>query len=413
MSATSTPSRKALRDVDIVFNAAALKQVPTCEYFPYEAVRTNIEGPENIIRAIQENGLPIETVVGVSTDKACKPVKRVGMTKASAGTLVHSSKYPLPENAICLRALRQRARLTRICDSTLPRSDPQWRPDYHHHTGMTRFLLSLNDAVDVIFAAVETGLAGETYIPRVPSALVTHLATALVGNRPIETKIVGYPPREKEHEILVSEEEAHRTVERGAYYAILPLLPELRRTEIVPAGLTKEYSSADDVMTLEETTRLLTAEKTDAFGCRSPNSPRFSVENHDDLGTRPEIIRLSLLIRLLDQNCEHTLVDTGQNYDDRLSALVFFGSLKFARRIYRSVRVDRRSASRSPKFCRKSNRCFARNRLTVCLFSGTPIAGYPQSSRSAWGFPFFTWKLESLLRLFASPKKAIVESSTT
>src|SRR6059036_63346 len=64
----------ALRDADIVFNAAALKQVPTCEYFPFEAVKTNILGPENIVRAIQEHNLPIETVVGISTDKACKPI---------------------------------------------------------------------------------------------------------------------------------------------------------------------------------------------------------------------------------------------------------------------------------------------------------------------------------------------------
>ncbi|HSM85259.1 MAG TPA: polysaccharide biosynthesis protein, partial [Candidatus Limnocylindrales bacterium] len=72
----------ALRDADIVFNAAALKQVPTCEYFPFEAVRTNIEGPENIVRAIQTQKLPVETVVGISTDKACKPVNAMGMTKA-------------------------------------------------------------------------------------------------------------------------------------------------------------------------------------------------------------------------------------------------------------------------------------------------------------------------------------------
>src|SRR5437762_4775913 len=72
----------ALRDADVVVNAAALKQVPTCEYFPFEAVQTNIIGPENIIRAIQEQRLPIDTVVGVSTDKACKPVNVMGMTKA-------------------------------------------------------------------------------------------------------------------------------------------------------------------------------------------------------------------------------------------------------------------------------------------------------------------------------------------
>ena len=71
-----------LRGADIVVNAAALKQVPTCEYFPFEAVRTNIGGPENIVRAIREGGLPVETVVGVSTDKACKPVNGMGMSKA-------------------------------------------------------------------------------------------------------------------------------------------------------------------------------------------------------------------------------------------------------------------------------------------------------------------------------------------
>jgi UDP-glucose 4-epimerase len=72
----------ALRDADFVFNAAALKQVPTCEYFPYEAVQTNIGGAENIVRAIREHDLPVNTVVGISTDKACKPVNVMGMTKA-------------------------------------------------------------------------------------------------------------------------------------------------------------------------------------------------------------------------------------------------------------------------------------------------------------------------------------------
>jgi UDP-glucose 4-epimerase len=126
---------------------------------------------------------------------------------------------------------------------------------------MTRFLLSLNDAVDVIFAAVATGSPGETYIPRVPSAQVTHIAKALIGNRSIETKITGIRPGEKVHEILVSEEEGHRTVERGAYYAILPMLPELRSAQNGFPGLRKEYSSADDVMTFEETVELLQNQK--------------------------------------------------------------------------------------------------------------------------------------------------------
>lgn len=248
---------QALRDVDIVFNAAALKQVPTCEYFPYEAVRTNIEGPENIVRAIQEHRLPIETVVGVSTDKACKPVNAMGMTKALQERVFIQANIRCPNTRfVCVRygnVLASRG-------SVIPLFHDQIRnggPITITTPQMTRFLLSLNDAVDVIFAAVETGAAGETYIPRVASALVTHIASALVGDRPIETKIVGIRPGEKVHETLVSEEEAHRTVERGAYYAILPMLPELRRRDVTPAGLAKEYSSADDVMSLDETRRLL------------------------------------------------------------------------------------------------------------------------------------------------------------
>ncbi|MFZ0521848.1 MAG: polysaccharide biosynthesis protein [Candidatus Acidiferrales bacterium] len=252
---------QALRDADIVFNAAALKQVPTCEYFPYEAVRTNIEGPENIVRAIQEHSLPVETVVGISTDKACKPVNAMGMTKALQERIFIQANIRCPKTRfVCVRygnVLASRG-------SVIPLFHDQIRnggPVTITATTMTRFLLSLSDAVDVILAAVETGLPGETYIPRVPSALVLHVATALIGCRSIEMKIVGTRPGEKVHEILVSEEEAHRTLERGPYYAILPMLPELRRHAIVPAGLSKEYSSADDVMSLEETTRVLREEK--------------------------------------------------------------------------------------------------------------------------------------------------------
>lgn len=252
---------QALHDVDIVFNAAALKQVPTCEYFPYEAVRTNVEGPENIIRAIQEQRLPIETVVGVSTDKACKPVNVMGMTKALQERVFIQANIRCPSTRfLCVRygnVLASRG-------SVIPLFHDQIRnggPVTITTEDMTRFLLSLNDAVDVIFAAVRDGLAGETYIPRVPSALVTHIARALIGDRPIETRIAGIRPGEKIHEILVSEEEAYRTVERGAYYAILPMLPELRGAGKEPTCLTKEYSSADKVMNLEETDLLLRSHK--------------------------------------------------------------------------------------------------------------------------------------------------------
>ena len=94
----------ALSNVDVVFNAAALKQVPTCEYFPFEAVQTNIGGPENIVRAIREHHLAVETVIGISTDKACKPVNVMGMTKAIQERVFISANLDLPHTRfICAR----------------------------------------------------------------------------------------------------------------------------------------------------------------------------------------------------------------------------------------------------------------------------------------------------------------------
>lgn len=246
-----------LRDVDVVFNAAALKQVPTCEYFPYEAVRTNIEGPENIIRAIQQHDPPVETVVGISTDKACKPINAMGMTKAIQERVFIQANLRCPGTRfVCVRygnVLASRGSVIPLFQDQIRNRGPVTITTHE----MTRFLLSLDDAVDTIFAAVREGLPGETYIPRVVSARVADIAQALIGNRKIETKIVGIRPGEKVHEILVSDEESYRTVERGNYYVILPMLPELRGTQNGSRSLPKEYSSSDNVMSLEETTDLL------------------------------------------------------------------------------------------------------------------------------------------------------------
>jgi UDP-glucose 4-epimerase len=248
---------QALRGVDIVFNAAALKQVPTCEYFPYEAVRTNIEGPENLIRATLEHHLPIETVVGVSTDKACKPVNVMGMTKALQERVFIQANVRCPDTRfICVRygnVLASRGSVIPLFHDQIRNGGPVTLTTLD----MTRFLLSLDDAVNTILAAVEGGLPGETYIPRVPSARVANIAKALIAERPIEMKLIGIRPGEKVHEILISDEEALRSVDRGAYYVILPMLPELQTGQNGSACLSKEYSSAENLMTLEETIGLL------------------------------------------------------------------------------------------------------------------------------------------------------------
>jgi FlaA1/EpsC-like NDP-sugar epimerase len=245
-----------LRDAQVVFNAAALKQVPSCEYFPFEAVQTNIIGAENIIRAIHEHHLAVETVVGISTDKACKPVNVMGMTKAIQERIFVRANLDSPGTRfICVRygnVLASRGSVIPLFHEQIKRGDTLTitTPD------MTRFLLSLDQAVDTIFAALQHGKPGETYIPRVPSALVVDIAEVLIGERPIKTKITGIRPGEKVHEILVSEEEANRTLPRGDYYVILPMLPELVQTD-VETPLQKEYSSNDILMSKYELTELL------------------------------------------------------------------------------------------------------------------------------------------------------------
>ena len=239
---------EALRGVDVVFNAAALKQVPTCEYFPYQAVLTNIGGPENIVRAIQELSLPVETVVGVSTDKACKPVNVMGMTKSIQERIFIQANMRCPDTRfICVRygnVLASRGSVIPLFHDQIRNGGPLTITT----SDMTRFLLSLDQAVDTIFAAYKEANRGETYIPRVPSARVVDIATALIGDRPIQTVITGIRPGEKLHEILISEEECHRSVDRGSYYAILPMLPELSNGKEYTAALPNEFSSADNVL---------------------------------------------------------------------------------------------------------------------------------------------------------------------
>jgi FlaA1/EpsC-like NDP-sugar epimerase len=250
---------EVLRGADVVFNAAALKQVPTCEYFPFEAVRTNIEGPENIVRAIREHDLPVEIVVGISTDKACKPINVMGMTKAIQERIfIRANLECNSTRFICVRygnVLASRGSVIPLFHEQIINGQQVTitTPD------MTRFLISLNQAVDTIFAALRQANRGETYIPRIPSAKVVDIASALIGERPVKMIITGIRPGEKIHEILVSEEEAHRTVRRGDYNVIMPILPELQGSEAMGSTIGREYSSADNLLSINETKALLEA----------------------------------------------------------------------------------------------------------------------------------------------------------
>jgi Predicted nucleoside-diphosphate sugar epimerases len=246
----------AIKDADIVINAAALKQVPTCEYFPDQAVMTNCMGAMNIVQAIRENGYPVETVVGVSTDKACKPVNVMGMTKAVQERIFTSGNILTPDTRfICVRygnVLASRGSVIPLFLDQIAHGGPVTVTV----PAMTRFLLSLEQAVDTVFSALRDACRGETFVPDAPAATVENIARALIGDRNIEIRITGIRPGEKMHEIMVSEEECAHTVRRGDYFAIRPMLPELTE-EVEEPVLHEEFSSADNVVSFVETVQLL------------------------------------------------------------------------------------------------------------------------------------------------------------
>lgn len=248
----------ALKNADIVINSAALKQVPTCEYFPHEAVLTNCIGASNIVRAIEENGYPVQTVIGVSTDKACMPVNVMGMTKSIQERIFTSANILNPKTRfICVRY----GNVIASRGSVVPLFLEQIRsggPVTVTVREMTRFLLSLDQAVDTVFEALRSAKRGETYVPNAPSVTVFNLAKAMIGDQKVKISETGIRPGEKKHEIMVSEEEAHHCVKRGDYYVILSMLPELRDSKVKETRvLSREFSSADSVLDMPGTTALL------------------------------------------------------------------------------------------------------------------------------------------------------------
>jgi len=255
---SSADVSSAVKNVDIVINAAALKQVPTCEYFPDQAIMTNCEGAVNLIRAIAENGYQVETAVAVSTDKACKPVNVMGMTKAIQERIFISANVMSTKTRFI--AVRY-GNVLASRGSVIPLFHDQIRsggPVTVTVPEMTRFLISLDQAVDTVFAAIKAARKGETYVPDAPSATVENIAKALIGDREVNIEITGIRPGEKMHEIMISDEEAHQCAARGNYYAIRPMLPELDGfDDQKPGALDKEFSSADKILNLEDTRRLL------------------------------------------------------------------------------------------------------------------------------------------------------------
>jgi FlaA1/EpsC-like NDP-sugar epimerase len=204
---------------------------------------------------VRNSGRP-HTVVGISTDKACKPINVMGMTKAIQERIIVEGNL---DNEAC--------RLIGVRYGNVLESRGSVIPLFKHQIAaggpvtitlmeMTRFLLSLEAAVDTVFAAVQEARRGEIYVPKVPSARIVDVAEMMIGDRPIETVVTGIRPGEKIHEILISEEEAFRTTERGDYYVLQPMLPELGEHD-GPRPLQGEFSSANAVVTGEHLAALI------------------------------------------------------------------------------------------------------------------------------------------------------------
>lgn len=246
---------RAVSRCDVIFNAAAMKQVPTCEYFPVEATKTNVGGATNLVHAAQAHE-HVRLLVGISTDKACKPINVMGMTKAiQERVLVEGNLGQDHCRMIAVRygnVLSSRGSVIPLFKHQIANGGPVTVT----LSEMTRFLLTLDRAVDTVFAAVRDAGAGEIFVPQLPSARMDDVAEELIGGQKIEVVYTGIRPGEKVHEILISDEEALRTTERAGHYVLRPLLPEFA-TDEGPRPLDGEYSSADAVVSGEPLRDLL------------------------------------------------------------------------------------------------------------------------------------------------------------
>lgn len=235
-------------DPQIVIIAAALKQVETCELSPFESVQTNLLGTQNVIRAVDDIDGPsssIEKVLFVSTDKACSSVNVYGMCKAVSERLVTSMQASGGSvKYLCTRygnVLESRGSIIPLFKyqslhaTHLTVTDPD----------MTRFVMTLDDSVDLIDNALQFGNGGETWIPRIPAMRIGDLAELFSEMTNKEIKIIGLRPGEKRHEDLLNESEAARTRSEKNHYVIGPAY--------MPGnGKPFTYTSADDVMSKSE-----------------------------------------------------------------------------------------------------------------------------------------------------------------
>lgn len=257
--------RRALEDIDVVIHAAALKQVPAAEYNPFECIKTNIMGAQNLIEACFDS--KVSNVVALSTDKAAAPINLYGATKLCSDKLFTAANNIRGHRDLRFSVVRygnvmgSRGSVIPFfmeCrkNGVLPITD----------NDMTRFNISLEDGVEMVLWALEHARGGEIFVPKIPSYRITDVAKAIGPD--CEHRVVGIRPGEKIHEEMITESDSFNTVDLGRYYAILPSSGEFKIEQyaremggrVVSPGFAYNSGTNDCFLTVEEL-RLLMREK--------------------------------------------------------------------------------------------------------------------------------------------------------
>ena len=239
---------RAFDGVDIIIHAAALKQVPACEYNPFEAIKTNVIGAQNVIDCAID--CKVEKIVALSTDKACSPINLYGATKLCSDKLFIASNVYSGEQDTKISVVRYGnvagsrgsvvpffKKLIAEGATEIPITDLR----------MTRFWLKLEEAVEMVIEAIETMNGGELFVRKIPSMKITDLAQAMAPH--LKLKEVGIRPGEKIHELMISTEDSRSTIELEKYYIIKPEAEELRDRILIkgkPVDVNFEYNSGNN-----------------------------------------------------------------------------------------------------------------------------------------------------------------------
>ena len=210
----------AMRDVDYVFHAAALKQVPSCEFFPMQAVKTNVEGTQNVIRAAAANN--VQKVICLSTDKAAYPINAMGISKAMMEKVAVAEARNLTDTVVCLtrygNVMASRGSVIPLFLDQIENGENITITD----PNMTRFLMSLDEAVELVLFAFENGNPGDLFVNKAPAATIGDLAKAVLELKSANNniKIIGTRHGEKLYETLCTREEMMNAEDMGEFYRI-------------------------------------------------------------------------------------------------------------------------------------------------------------------------------------------------